>query len=595
MAVTTMPPPAVSDGVLRPLAEFEEGWRTAGFLPPPALTFPAVYGRRLKGSPNAVAFFEVSVAGLDLCATPHTLGEVHEATLDAAAELVRAGAQLGDRVILCLGKTSNFLPYFLATQALGAIPVPLPGGSDFRGRGAFRERIQAVAADCQPRVIIVDSSQETEAVASLASSDVIVAGTGAPRGPGVEPAIGFRLERSFHEAAFIQYTSGSTGAPKGVVVTHYNLVANIRAITEAAGFGPSDRSFNWLPLYHDMGLVGGFLTGLYLGLETFVIPPSTFVGRPDSWLRGISQFRATFSCAPNFAYNMLARRLPDAAVAGLDLSSWRLAFNGAEPIDRATVDAFMGRFAPVGLSEGTMFPVYGMAEATLAVAFPAPRAAPRYEFIDREAIASARRADPLPEGSSSALCCTSVGRALPSNDVRIREPGGTTELPERCIGEVCVSGPSISAGYFSTLAAAAAPCRELRTGDLGYLAGGDLFIVDRLKDLIIVGGRNVVPSDVERVVAQVPEIRYGSVVAFGAPGPAGTEELFVAAGIEPKASGDAARQAIRRSVFEHFGLSPREILLVKPSAIPKTSSGKVRRAACRELYERGLLTPVADD
>lgn len=569
----------------RPLSDFEQDWKTTGFLPDPRLTLPAVLGARMSARGGDAAFSDVTVSKEGIGAVAHRLADIEIAARRAAFALTAANVGAGDRVLLCTGSTSSFLAFLIGAQCIGAVPVPLPCPADFRVRSAFRDRIQAVSEDCDPRAIVVDSTQDAESVAELAVGARII---GAREQLASETPVvaSFRVERSFHETAFIQYTSGSTGSPKGVVVTHYNLVANMRAISEAAGFGPDERSFNWLPLYHDMGLVGGFLIGLYIGIPTFVLPPRLFVARPDSWLRAMSQFRATFACAPNFAYNMLAKRCPDSALAGLDLSSWRLAFNGAEPIDRATVVDFMNRFASVGLSQGTMFPVYGMAECTLAVAFPAPRAPVRHDFVDRDAIARQRRAVATDDTAPSALCCTSVGRALPAHSIRVVEPYGTRELPERQVGEVVVAGPSVSPFYFQNDAPSQSPREELRTGDLGYVADGQLYIVDRLKDLLIIGGRNIVPSDVERVVARVAGVRYGAVVAFAKAGAGGTDELYIVAGVESHLERAPLEGQVRTAVLEYFGITPRDIALVKPSAIPKTSSGKVRRGACREIYER---------
>jgi acyl-CoA synthetase (AMP-forming)/AMP-acid ligase II len=571
----------------------EVGWQTAGFLPKPSRTFPAVFAERLAADPDGIAFCDVSLDKHELQSEPHTLSHIERRARRAAHALARSGIGAGDRVLLCLGSAPAFLSVFLAAQALGAVPVPLPCSSEFRARQAFRERVRAIATDCGPRAIVVDSSHEADGLSDLAS---VLNANDLASGPGESvPPDAFRLDRSPSETAFLQYTSGSTGNPKGVVVKHCNLIANMRASTEAAGFGPSDRSFSWLPLYHDMGLVGGLLLGIYLGIPTYVMPTRVFVGRPDSWLRAMTKFRATFSCAPNFAYSMLARRLPDSALQGLDLSHWRLAFDGAEPIDRSTMEAFVRRFAVANLAPEAMFPVYGMAECTLAAAFPRPRALPRYDFVDRHALGADRRALKVGEDSSSALCFVSVGRAVPGHRIRILDPEGTAELAERHVGEIAISGPSVTPYYFRRDADYPLPRKELRTGDLGYIADGDLFIVDRLKDLLIVGGRNIVPSDVERLVAGVNGVRYGSVVAFAVRGSEGTDELCVVAGIEPRADREHVKQQSRSTLYQHFGIVPKDVILVRSSAIPRTSSGKLRRAACRDLYERGAMNDAGGD
>ncbi len=556
-------------------------------MPDPRLTFPAVFAQRVTATASRVALSEVSFLRREPLPAPFTFAELDTLVRAAAVDLEKQGVGPGDRVVLCLGSPATFLSFFIATQALGAIPVPLPSVSDFQAPAAFRERVGGVMADCEPRVVVVDSARGLERE-SGADGPATIDTSARVAAPGVATPSAFRLDRAFHETAFIQYTSGSTGSPKGVVVTHRNLVSNMRASAEGARFGPDNRSLSWLPLYHDMGLVGGLLLGLYLGIDTFIMPTKAFVGRPDSWLRAMSRFKATFTCAPNFAYNILARRLPASAVEGIDLSSWRLAFNGAEPVNLSTLEDFGSRFAAAGLSRESLFPVYGMAECTLAVAFPSPGAPVRREVVDRDLLARTGRAVTVDIASPTGIAFASVGRALPGHAIRILNPGGAAELPERQLGEVAVSGPSVSPYYFRKDGPQDEPRRELRTGDLGYVANGELYIVDRIKDLLIIAGRNYVPSDIERVVSEVPGVRYGSVVAFALRGGDGTDELYLVVGSEPRSSVDAdLRQLVSARVHERFGLAARDIVLVKPGMVPKTSSGKIKRLACKELYERG--------
>jgi acyl-CoA synthetase (AMP-forming)/AMP-acid ligase II len=566
----------------------ESWWRTRALLPDSRLTFPAVIAQRVAASPSRVAFHEVGFLRREPHATPHTFAELDAMVRAAATELASAGVQIGDRVVLCVGNTAAFVSFLVAAQALGAIPVPLPSISDFQAPAAFRERIEGVMGDCEPHVVVVDSSQGLQSQSLSRPSGVSFIDSNARDRSSGPPPSTFRYERSLREIAFIQYTSGSTGSPKGVVVTHRNLISNMRASTEGTRFSPRDRSLSWLPLYHDMGLVAGLLFGLYMGIDTFVMPTRSFVGRPDSWLRAMSRFKATLSYAPNFAYSILARRLPSGALEGLDLSSWRLAFNGAEPIDLATLEGFAERFRTSGLSPVSLFPVYGMAECTLAVAFPTPGAPVRVDVVDRELLGRSGRAVPVDLGSPTALSFTSVGRAIPGHTVRILAPEGTSELPDRQLGEIAVSGPSVSPYYFRKDGRYGEPRKELRTGDLGYVANGDLYIVDRITDLLIIGGRNFVPSDIERVVCEVPGVRYGAVVAFAIRGADGTDELYLVVGAEPRSSLDGdLRHLVGERVHERFGLSARDIVLVRPGVVPRTSSGKIRRMACRELYERG--------
>jgi acyl-CoA synthetase (AMP-forming)/AMP-acid ligase II len=569
------------------------GWQTPEMLPDPLLTCAAVLARRAAVGGDAVAFSEVQPDARGVRASAVAWSEVNRRMLATAAALAHASVAPGDRVALCLRSATSFLPSFLAAQGLGAIPVPLPSLSELRARSAFASRVRSVAADCSPRAIVVDDPAEADVVAEVVAGVRIVVANGA-----LAPAAGHAatdFARPVGDAAFIQYTSGTTGRPKGVMVSHGNLRANMRAMSEAAHVSPSDRSFSWLPLYHDMGLVGGFLLPLYLGIPTFMMPAPMFVARPDRWLLAMSQLRATSSCAPNFAYAMLARRLPDRMLADLDLSSWRLAFNGAEPIDRSTVEAFERRFAPVGFRPNVMFPVYGMAECVLGAAFSTPGEPVQYDVIDRAALTGERRAMPARDGAAS-VSVVCAGRALPGHVVRIVDPDTGAPLPDRHVGEVAVTGPSVTSGYFRADGSPSAPRQELRTGDLGYCVGGDLYVVDRLKDLMILGGRNIVPAEVERVVCSVSGVRHGAAVAF-AIRREGTEALCIVAGAEPQANRESVRREIRAAVVLELGLTPHDVLVVRPGDLPKTSSGKNQRAVCRERYEQnqlGLQPAVSD-
>jgi acyl-CoA synthetase (AMP-forming)/AMP-acid ligase II len=559
------------------------------------VTFPSLFAQRVGARPHEPAFYDVSFgAGQRANAAPQTWEAIDRRARRAASALVRAGIKSGDRVVLCLVNPARFLSFFLGAQVLGAIPVPLPSASEQKAKEAFRDRVDAVIADCRPGAMVVDTRADLEAVdAEVAERTVIVdAAASEVDEPGPAPTV--RFDRSPDEIAYIQYTSGSTGSPKGVLVTHANLMANLRAIADAADLGPSDIGFNWLPLYHDMGLIGGFLLGLYVGGGGYVMPTRVFIGGPALWLRAMSQFKATFASAPNFAFSLLARHMREDAVAALDLSHWRRAFNGAEPIDRSTLDAFLVRFAAAGLRAGTMCPVYGLAECTLAVSIPAPDAEPRYDFVDRETLGRERRAVAVDRSDPAATCFVGVGRAVPEHRIRILDPGGDAELPERHVGEVAVVGPSVTPGYYKKDGQDGPPRHELRTGDLGYLADGELYIVDRLKDLLIIGGRNIVPSDLERTISAVPGIRYGAVVAFSIRGSAGTEDLYVVAGAAQRAMHDPhTRELIKAAVYRHFAVVPKEVVLVQPGVVPKTSSGKIQRAACRALYVAGAFTSQA--
>jgi acyl-CoA synthetase (AMP-forming)/AMP-acid ligase II len=390
-------------------------------------------------------------------------------------------------------------------------------------------------------------------------------------------------------AAFIQYTSGSTGAPKGVVVTHANVLANCHAIRDATGYTRADRMVSWLPLHHDMGLVGGLLTSIYCAAETWLMPPMAFLARPVTWLEAISRFRATLTVGPTFAYALCARKIPDKQLAGLDLSALRLAYVGAEPVDATTLEAFVGRFSAYGLSPRAMYPVYGLAEATLAVAFPEPGCGLHVDTVDRVRLASDGVAAPAAAGDPGAVRFVSVGQALPRHRIEIVSPETGDRLGERRVGELVVDGASVTPCYFGH--AGAASRTRLFTGDLAYHADGRVFIVDRIKDLVIVAGQNYAPSDIEVIASGVDGVRRGRVVAFSTPGTAGTEELHIVA----EASLDAWRppdqiaDEVRRRVRHDVGLSAATVTVVAPGSLPRTSSGKMQRRACVELHRSHAL------
>jgi acyl-CoA synthetase (AMP-forming)/AMP-acid ligase II len=392
--------------------------------------------------------------------------------------------------------------------------------------------------------------------------------------------------------AVLQYTSGSTAAPRGVVLSHRNLVANCDAGGRAAGLSPNDRMVSWLPLHHDMGLIAGLLVNLYWRMPTHVMSPLTFLMRPAWWLRAIHEYGATVSVGPTFAYDLCARAIAPSQIEGVDLSRWRLAFIGAETVDPRTLVAFADRFRAQGFGPRAFFPVYGLAEATLAVSFPRPESEVVIDSVDRTILASTGHATPIPPGEG-AVRFASVGAALPGHRIAIVSAESGEALGERQLGEVVVAGPSLSARYFHEPADTGRT--ELRTGDLGYVADGRLYIVDRIKDVVIVAGQNYSAPDIEAAVSDVTGLRPGRTVAFAAPGQEGTEDLWIVVetdGRSKRPLGELERE-IEQKVLRRIGVAPRHVVLVPKGAIELTTSGKLCRGRCRDRILRMYAAQAA--
>ena len=520
-------------------------------------------------------------------------GELYREAAAVASGLRERGILRGDTVSLMLPTGLDFLRSFFGILMARAIPVPIYPPVRLDRLEEYATRQAGILADAEARLLITVgrgrpvASLLRPAVPSL--SGVVTADELAiPGAPAAEP------EGEASDPAFIQYTSGSTGQPKGVLLTHENLLANVRAIGEGLEAQPTDVGVSWLPLYHDMGLIGSWLFCLHQGLPITLLPPTAFLARPERWLWAIHQRRATLSGAPNFAYELCARRVPDEALEGLDLSSWRVALNGAEPVSPGTVERFTRRFAPFGFRKESLTPAYGLAENSVALALPPMGRGTHFDRVARRPFQDEGRAEPAARDDPSALTFVSAGRALPRHEVRIVDDGGH-DVGERIVGRLVFRGPSMTSGYYRKPEATAAitlPGGWLDSGDLAYWVEGDIHIAGRRKDLIIKGGRNLVPQEIEEIAAEVEGVRRGCVVAFGTEHPeSGTESLVVVA--ETRVTDPAERErlegAVTARVAAAVDVPPDRVVLAPPGAVLKTSSGKVRRAATRERFLSGSI------
>jgi len=507
-----------------------------------------------------------------------------------ASRLVAHGLEPGETVAIMLPTGRDYLLAFFAILMAAGIPVPLyPPARPTQIEDHLRRHV-GILDNCRASMLITIGEAKTVALllrsqvrslrkvlmpADLADGDAEFACL--PVNPG--------------DIALLQYTSGSTGNPKGVVLTHANLVANIRAMGEAVQASPNDVFVSWLPLYHDMGLIGAWFAGLYFGFPTVLLSPLAFLSHPSRWLWAIHRHRGTLSGGPNFAYELCLKRVEDQELDGLDLSCWRYAFNGAEPVSPDTLAAFEKRFAPFGLAATALKPVYGLAEVSVGLAFPAPGTRYRIDCIDRGAFQSRGEAQAARREDANVIEVPCCGRVIPAHSLRVVDAAGV-ELADRQEGRLQFKGPSATSGYYRNPEQTKALFSGtwLDTGDLAYLADGELFISGRSKDIIIRGGRNLYPYELEHAIGALPGIRKGCVAVFGSRDPAsGTERVIVLA--ETRETGSDALEALRRSIngcaIDLIGLPADDVVLAPPYTVLKTSSGKIRRAASRAYYERG--------
>jgi len=520
-----------------------------------------------------------------------TFGSLHDEAAKLASGLIELGLAADETVVLMLPTGRDYFVSFMGVLLAGGVPVPVyPPGRPSQLEEHLRRHTK-IAINCNAAIMITDPAamRLSRLISSLIPSLRHFTTVADIEARSTEARI-FPV-RTATDTAFIQYTSGSTGDPKGVVLSNANLLANIRAMGQALKAHPDDVFISWLPLYHDMGLIGAWLGSLVHGIPLIIMSPLTFLARPHRWLQAIHRYRGTISGAPNFAYEACVQRISDADLEGLDLSSWRVAFNGAEPISVATLEAFCDKFAKYGFRREAMMPAYGLAENSVGVTFPPFGRGPLIDAIDRDELMLSGHAVPIDPASPKAQRLPSCGQALPGHQVRVVDTAGR-ELPDRREGRIQFTGPSATSGYLHKpeITATLFDGEWLNTGDVGYIADAELYITGRAKDMIIKAGRNIFPAELEDAVGGLDGIQRGNVAVFGSRGEKEeTERLIVLA--ETRLRDDdrqtKLRQAINALAVDLVGTAPDDIMLTPPRSVPKTSSGKIRRAAARVLYESG--------
>ncbi len=518
--------------------------------------------------------------------------ELLERGRTVAAGLEAAGLEPGQTAGLMLPSGLDYFAAFVGVQIAGAAPVPLypparPSQLEdhLKRQAGILNTAQAQVMVTVPEVLPLARLLKAmiPTLRQVVTVEELARGGGQPRLPAVKE----------QDIAFLQFTSGSTADPKGVILTHANLLANLRAVGESAELGSHDTVVSWLPLYHDMGLIGAWMGSLYFAMQLVLMSPLAFLTRPARWLEAVTRYRGTLSAAPNFAYELCLKKIEAAELETLDLSSWRAALNGAEPVSPETVRRFSERFAACGFGAGTMMPVYGLAENSLALAFPPWGREPRIDRVDRASLMASGHARPAAGDDDTALRFVGCGYPLPRHEIRIVGATGA-EVGERQEGTLQFRGPSATSGYFRNPEATRRLFAGdwLDSGDRAYIAEGEVFITGRAKDMIIRAGRNIYPQELEEAVGNVDGVRKGCIAVFGTTDAAsGTEKLVVLAEtrLEDEEARERLAEAIQAVAVDLVGTPADDVALVPPHTVPKTSSGKIRRAAGRELYEGGRL------
>jgi fatty-acyl-CoA synthase len=522
---------------------------------------------------------------------PVPWAQLHDEAKAVAAALQQRGIGPGSHVSL-LAPTSRSLvtaiqAVWLAGATVVVLPLPMRLGSIDEFVAQTRVRIKGADS----AIVLADDDLAAFLEPDPDDPPIALLGEFMPWAEG-RPTAGDYVapEIDPDSLAILQFTSGSTSDPKGVMLPHRVVVTNLDGIAEVALLDPeTDVLVSWLPLYHDMGLIGLLSLSMYSGTDMVLGAPQDFMAAPARWMQWISDFGGTATAGPNFSYALAARALK--RMENLDLSKWRVALNGAEPVDPATFDEFCAVAAKHGFRAGAAFPAFGMAEVAIAGSFPPPMRGIVVDTVDKQILETERYAAPVPEGSEGSRALAKLGRPIPGLEMRICDPTTGDVMKEREVGELEIRGTSVTPGYYKHPEATAATFHDgwLKTGDLAYLVDGELVICGRIKDVIIVGGRNVFPEDVERAVADVDGVRPGNVIAFGIEGRKGKEAFVIVAETKVTEEADVVRAAVSVRVRDAIGMPAEEIVLVAPGTLPKTSSGKLQRSLCRTKYlEAGL-------
>jgi acyl-CoA synthetase (AMP-forming)/AMP-acid ligase II len=525
-----------------------------------------------------------------------TFGELHDAA-NAVAKRLTAVAKPGDRALLVFPPGLEFVIAFFGCLIARVLAVPMM----VPRRQSSRDSSASIIANCKPTVVLT--------VAALAARDDLAARfaghdlqwLNVDLTPGEPGAIDMTRPRS-EDIAFLQYTSGSTSDPKGVVVTHAMMLANMGQAQRALGTGKHSTCVSWLPLYHDMGLILGVVGSMYLGALCVLLSPSGFMQRPLTWLRAISHYRAEITASPNFAYDLCIARLRADQMDGVDLSSWRIVLVGAEPIRAPTLEKFIETFGAYGFNPASMNPGFGMAEATLIVSMSPVGAGHETRTLSRTAMQANAIRDP--DGPNDAHVLVGCGYPIPDSRLAIVDPQTLRRLPADTVGELWIEGPHVAGAYWENPDASAASLQAhiegesgewLRSGDLGFLdSTGQLFITGRIKDLIIIRGTNHYPQDIELTVEHAhPALRQNGGAAFSVADERGEETLVVVQEVERTARNridpDEMTGIIREAITTEHELFARHIVLIRPQTLPKTTSGKVQRSLTRKLWLEGKL------